>query len=1004
MKIKTNEYGAIECFENTFVAGASGWGLNVIDLYFAPQRTLPLTVDRVVYSFKRADGVTIGRLEATLTSENVDTTLGAECYRYEIKDSDGVLGVAGALGISAELLHVVLNDDDEVIDLQKIATIRCAANVYNNVAIEDIEDYNALAVMVDELSNLLAAYNTRLNEMRGELDDIEPGAQVNVIETVKVNGVALTPTDKAVNVTVPTQAELDGKVDKVDGKGLSTNDYTTVEKTKLASIEEGAEVNVIETVKVNGVALTPISKAVDITNVAKTNEFNNFTHKQTFDNGVEITGHTIINGYLMGNAIDAKGHVSIIDANELGAVTLLPQPGIENVNRTVTIPFKNGTLALTSDIPTTASEVGALPDTTLYGATIDLSYTANTGVLGVTLKDQNGNTLNSDTVDLPLELLIQSGSVQTCTTANVPVSGYVVGDKYIDLVLANSEHIYILVSDLIDQVTITETGTGNAVTDITVNGNVITKTKGKTFVENNDARLTDARPASDVSSWAKAASKPTYTASEVGAIPTTQKGANNGVAELDSTGKVPLLQLPSGITDYEYTDGLVFMFTLSGGAHYEVTGYTGIATEVIIPKYYDDGTNGVAKVTEIGGSAFYNNKTIEKVILPDSIEDIGTSAFESCTYLERINIPEGIEYLYDFVFMCCQSLLPPTIPNTVRLIGSSSFYGCERFTEITLPESVEFIADDAFSYCTNLKKITLLSKTPPSLYTYSFYNTGITSTSGAIYVPYESLEAYKTDTNWVTYANVIYPIPDGKWVSDEIDNIKDGTSVVKKAEQDKNGNDITTTYATKSEITAVYKYKGSVASYANLPSSDQTVGDVYNVEDTGDNYAWDGTAWDKLSGTIDLSGYVPISRTVNGHELSANVTISKADVGLGNVEDGAQVNVIETVKVNGVALTPTNKEVNISALSQSTYTATLPSASWTGSSAPYSKAVTVTGILATDQPDIDIDLSSTAIANIATLQTEWSKVYRAVTSANAITFYATEKPNNSIPLKIKVVR
>ena len=66
-------------------------------------------------------------------------------------------------------------------------------------------------------------------------------------------------------------------------------------------------------------------------------------------------------------------------------------------------------------------------------------------------------------------------------------------------------------------------------------------------------------------------------------------------------------------------------------------------------------------------------------------------------------------------------------------------------------------------------------------------------------------------------------------------------------------------YATETyvnnKVASVYKYKGSVTDYAHLPSSDLTVGDVYNVEDTGDNYAWDGTDWDKLGGTIDLSGY-----------------------------------------------------------------------------------------------------------------------------------------------------
>ena len=53
-------------------------------------------------------------------------------------------------------------------------------------------------------------------------------------------------------------------VAKESGKGLSTNDYTTAEKQKLAGIASNAEVNVITAVKVNGAALTPSSKAVNI--------------------------------------------------------------------------------------------------------------------------------------------------------------------------------------------------------------------------------------------------------------------------------------------------------------------------------------------------------------------------------------------------------------------------------------------------------------------------------------------------------------------------------------------------------------------------------------------------------------------------------------------------------------------------------------------------------------------------------------------------------------------
>lgn len=65
--------------------------------------------------------------------------------------------------------------------------------------------------------------------------------------------------------------ELGNKVDKVTGKGLSTNDFTDALKTKLDGIETGAEKNIIETVKVNGTTLTPdVSRAVNVTIPAAT--------------------------------------------------------------------------------------------------------------------------------------------------------------------------------------------------------------------------------------------------------------------------------------------------------------------------------------------------------------------------------------------------------------------------------------------------------------------------------------------------------------------------------------------------------------------------------------------------------------------------------------------------------------------------------------------------------------------------------------------------------------
>lgn len=73
------------------------------------------------------------------------------------------------------------------------------------------------------------------------------------------------------------------------------------------------------------------------------------------------------------------------------------------------------------------------------------------------------------------------------------------------------------------------------------------------------------------------------------------------------------------------------------------------------------------------------------------------------------------------------------------------------------------------------------------------------------------------------------------------------------------GYGITDAY-TKTEIdtklSSVYKYKGSVAQYLDLPTQNNVVGDVWNVSSNGMNYAWDGSTWDNLGATVDLSSYV----------------------------------------------------------------------------------------------------------------------------------------------------
>lgn len=107
---------------------------------------------------------------------------------------------------------------------------------------------------------------------QGEYSTLSGEVQANKTAIATLNGkdneagsVAKTVKDAVEAAQATLQGNIDKKVDKVEGKGLSTNDYTTDEKTKLEGIADGAQVNVIETVKVNGVALTPADKAVDVT-------------------------------------------------------------------------------------------------------------------------------------------------------------------------------------------------------------------------------------------------------------------------------------------------------------------------------------------------------------------------------------------------------------------------------------------------------------------------------------------------------------------------------------------------------------------------------------------------------------------------------------------------------------------------------------------------------------------------------------------------------------------
>lgn len=93
--------------------------------------------------------------------------------------------------------------------------------------------------------------------------------------------------------------------------------------------------------------------------------------------------------------------------------------------------------------------------------TVEKQATAESGYAATYVIKQDGTQVGSK-INIPKDFLVKSATLETCTTQDEPVPGYVVGDKYLDFVINTKEgdgtaqHIYILVSDLIDTYTADE--------------------------------------------------------------------------------------------------------------------------------------------------------------------------------------------------------------------------------------------------------------------------------------------------------------------------------------------------------------------------------------------------------------------------------------------------------------------------------------------------------------------------------------------------------------------
>jgi hypothetical protein len=208
---------------------------------------------------------------------------------------------------------------------------------------------------------------------------------------------------------------------------------------------------------------------------------------------------------------------------------------------------------------------------------------------------------------------------------------------------------------------------------------------------------------------------------------------------------------------------------------------------------------------------FAGCSSLTSVILPSTLKKIGVNAFANCSSLTDMVLPDGLEVLNLYALKGCSQLRVDYLPESITTIGSDVFYenanmlddvflpnltgtlnggafaktnikrvldlgsitatgvssvywptndgagpfaGCVELELLVLPPSLTSIQHGLAAGCTALKAVVVKATTPPTLGSNCFLNTN----NCPIYVPDNSIEDYKTATNWSNYADRILPL------------------------------------------------------------------------------------------------------------------------------------------------------------------------------------------------------------------------------------------------------
>lgn len=219
---------------------------------------------------------------------------------------------------------------------------------------------------------------------------------------------------------------------------------------------------------------------------------------------------------------------------------------------------------------------------------------------------------------------------------------------------------------------------------------------------------------------------------------------------------VLLSTLSASAYDFK-VDGIAYEFNtryISGATYCYVVSGSDKKNTISIPSrvtYRGDSL----PVTEIRSQAFKDYTNLTSVTIPSTITSIASDAFSGCTGLASVTFnaencasPQPPFYMSDVWFRDC-TLSELVIGNNVKSIPALLAYKQTKLKTVTIPSSVTSIEIYAFGRCSNLKYLKLKSSTPPTI-------VGGRSIpyECVICVPFGSLDAYRNNAQWRSYALV----------------------------------------------------------------------------------------------------------------------------------------------------------------------------------------------------------------------------------------------------------